>query len=84
MGAIRAQSSEEGTKCRATVAALFGERANSGECDLRAVGVDCLEWLEGTSVVFGIGHHSVVESLLHDSPICGVWRSSRDERCGEC
>ncbi len=60
MGTRCAQSSEKGTKCRATVAALFGQCGNSGECHIRALGIDWLEWLEGTSVVFGIGHHSVV------------------------
>ena len=59
------------------MAAIFGQSANSSHSVVCASGIGCLKSLEGTSIVFGIGHHRVVGSLLHDSPIGGLlWKSS--------
>lgn len=77
MGTLCVQSSEEGAECRATMAAIFGQWADSGKCDLRALGAGGVEWLEGSSVVLGIGHDDVVGALLHDSPIGRVLWTSR-------
>lgn len=69
MGTLCTESNQEGAKCIATVAAIFSKCADSGECNICALGVGCLDWLERAPVVFGIRHHSVMGSLLHDLPV---------------
>lgn len=45
LGTLRVQSCTEGAKCGAALATLYGQRADSSEGTVPAVGDGCLKWL---------------------------------------
>ena len=74
MGAVCAESGKQSAKHRATVAAIYGECADSSDRDLPAFSAGGIAGMAGTSIVLSVGHDGAVGSLLHDSPVgCVLW-----------
>lgn len=84
MGTRSALSRSERAKQRTTLATIYEQRPDSGEVAVSAVSHGGFERMAIPSALLGIRHDHAVGSILHDSPVGGLLRTSRAEKCGAC
>ena len=56
------KESKEGTECRASLGAIYGQYTDSSRVFVLAVGGCCFEWVESAPPVSGTRHHRAVGS----------------------
>jgi len=73
---VRPESCPPSVKHRTTAAALYGQSSGADQKSVRAPSLDGHPSVEGTSTLRGARYDGLVESLLHDSPVSDLSRTS--------